>query len=278
MQENAFETIKKIDESGKEYWSSRELAKVLEYPDYRKFLNVIDRAKIACDNSGEVIHNHFVHTDEMVPIGSGAERPLDTIYLSRYACYLIVQNSDPTKVVVAKGQTYFAIQTRRQEKTDTLIEDNKRVFLREEMKKHNTSLMQTASGAGVESFAIFQNSGYKGLYGGLTMQDIHAKKKLTKSQKILDHMNSEELAANLFRATQTEAKIKRENIRGQGNANLAPYDVGQKVRNTIANLGGTMPEKLPAPDAIGKAQMRIKKSKQKKKIGEGKGKLEKSKD
>lgn len=266
MKENIFETIKKLDNNGKEYWSSRELSEILEYSDYRKFLGVIEKAKVACENSGEVIHNHFVHTDEMVSIGSGAERPVDTIYLSRYACYLIVQNSDPTKVVVAKGQTYFAIQTRRQEKTDGLIEDNNRVFLRGEMKKHNTSLMQTASTAGVESFAIFQNSGYKGLYGGLTMQDIHLKKKLKKSQKILDHMNSEELAANLFRATQTEAKIKRENIKGEGNANLAHFNVGQKVRNTIANLGGTMPEELPIPDAINEAQTRIKGSKKIKKL------------
>ena len=259
MKDNIFESIKRIDNNSREYWSSRDFAKVLEYLDYRKFLNVIDKAKIACENSGEVIHNHFVHKDEMVQIGSGAERPIDTIYLSRYACYLIVQNSDPTKVVVAKGQTYFTIQTRRQEKTDNLIEDNKRVFLREEMKKHNSSLAQTASIAGVESYAIFQNFGYKGLYGGLTMQDIHTKKKLKKSQKILDHMNSEELAANLFRATQAEAKIKRESIKGQSNANLAHYEVGQKVRNTIANLGGTMPEELPTPDAILKAQTRIKK-------------------
>lgn len=273
MRENTFETLKRIDDNGKEYWSSRELAKVLEYIDYRKFLNVVDKAKIACENSGEVIHNHFVHIDEMVVIGSGAERPVGNVYLSRYACYLIVQNSDPTKVVVAKGQTYFAIQTRRQEKTDNLIEDHSRVFLREEMKKHNTSLMHTASMAGVESFAIFQNSGYKGLYGGLTMQDIHNKKGLKKSQKILDHMNSEELAANLFRATQTDAKIKRESIKGQGNANLAHYEVGQKVRNTITSLGGTMPEELSAPDAIVKAQNRIKKSKQVNKIENKKGKL-----
>ena len=196
----------------------------------------------------------------MVAIGSGAERSVDAVYLSRYACYLIVQNSDPKKVVVAKGQTYFAIQTRRQENIDNLIEDNKRVFLREEMKKHNTSLMRTASTAGVESYAIFQNSGYKGLYGGLTMQDIHERKKLKKTQKILDHMNSEELAANLFRATQTEAKIKRDNIKGQSDANLAHFNVGQKVRNTIASLGGTMPEKLPTSDAIRKAQTRIKNS------------------
>lgn len=266
MRENIFETTKRLDNEGKEYWSSRELSEILEYVDYRKFLGVIDKAKVACENSGEVIHNHFVHTDEMVPIGSGAERLVDTIYLSRYACYLIVQNSDPTKIVVAKGQTYFAIQTRRQETNDSLVEDNKRVFLREEMKKHNTSLMQTASTAGVESYAIFQNSGYKGLYGGLTMQDIHTKKKLKKTQRILDHMNSEELAANLFRATQTEAKIKRENIRGQSEANLAHYNVGQKVRNTITSLGGTMPEELPTPDAIAKAQGRIKLSNKKKKL------------
>lgn len=272
MKENTFETIKRIDDNGKEYWSSRDLAKVLEYTDYRNFLTAVNKAKLACENSGEVIHNHFVDANEMVQIGSGAEKPLETIYLSRYACYLVVQNSDPTKVVVAKGQTYFAIQTRRQEKTDGLIEDHNRVFLREEMKKHNTSLMHTASEAGVESFAIFQNAGYKGLYGGRTMQDIHTKKKLTKSQKILDHMNSEELAANLFRATQTDAKIKRDNIKGQGNASLAHYEVGQKVRNTIANLGGTMPEELPTPDAIGKAQTRIKKSKDIKLLG---GKKEK---
>ena len=259
MKENRFETINKIDNNGAEYWSSRELANELDYTDYRNFLNVVNKARIACENSGEVIHNHFVDANEMVPIGSGAEKPVDTIYLSRYACYLIVQNSDPTKIIIAKGQTYFAIQTRRQENTDNRVEDSKRVFLREEMKKHNTSLIHTASIAGVESYAIFQNAGYKGLYGGLTMQNIHDRKKLTKNQKILDHMNSEELAANLFRATQTDAKIKRENIKGQGNANLAHFEVGQKVRNTIANLGGTMPENLPAMDSVGKAKTRLKK-------------------
>ena len=261
MKENTFETIKRFDDNGSEYWSSRELAKAFEYVDYRNFLTAVNKAKKACENSGGVIHNHFVDTNEMVQIGSGAEKPLETVYLSRYACYLIVQNSDPTKVVVAKGQTYFASQTRRQERTDTLSEDHNRVFLREEMKKHNTSLLHTASEAGVESFAIFQNAGYKGLYGGLTMQDIHSRKNLKKSQKILDHMGSEELAANLFRATQTEAKIKRENIKGQGNASLAHLEVGQKVRNTIASLGGSMPEELPTPDAIGRAQTRIKKLK-----------------
>ena len=264
MKENQFETIKRMDNNGAEFWSSRDLAKTLEYVDYRKFLGVIGRAKRACENSGEVIHNHFVHTDEMVEIGSGAERKLETIFLSRYACYLIVQNSDPTKVVVAKGQTYFAIQTHRQETTDNLMEDNKRVFLREEIKKHNTSLIKTAKVAGVQNYAIFQNAGYKGLYGGLTMQDIHKRKRLSKSQQILDHMNSEELAANLFRATQTDAKIRRENIKGESNANFAHFEVGQKVRNTIANIGGTMPENLPVVDGVGKAKTRIKKFERKK--------------
>lgn len=264
MKENQFEKIKRIDANGAEYWSSRDLARELEYSDYRNFLAIVNKAKVACENSGEVIHNHFVETDEMVQIGSGAERSIDTIYLSRYACYLIVQNSDPTKVTVAKGQTYFAIQTRRQEISDNLVEDNKRVFLREEMKKHNTSLMHTASSAGVENYAIFQNAGYKGLYGGLTMQDVHKRKGLKKTQKILDHMNSEELAANLFRATQTDAKIKRENIKGQGNASLAHFEVGQKVRNTIQTLGGTMPENLPVVDNIARAKTRIKKKSNKK--------------
>lgn len=271
MTQNEFEIIKQRADNGTEYWSSRDLARVLEYTDYRNFIGVIEKAKVACQNSGEVIHNHFVEVTDMVKIGSGAEKPVETVYLSRYACYLIVQNSDPTKVVVAKGQTYFAIQTRRQEKTDSLIEDNKRVFLRKEMKEHNKNLMQAASMAGVESYAIFQNAGYKGLYGGLTMQDIHNRKKLNNAQHILDHMGSEELAANLFRATQTDAKIRRENIKGQSSANLAHYEVGQKVRNTISSLGGTMPENLPTPDAITKAQTRIKKASKVRKLKNGNG-------
>ena len=259
MSENQFEKIKRYDENGAEYWSSRDLAKVLEYVDYRNFIAVIEKAKRACENSGVVIHNHFVEANEMVKLGFGAEKAVETINLSRYACYLIVQNSDPTKVVIAKGQTYFAIQTRRQEKTDGLIEDSSRVLLREEIKKHNTSLTKTATLAGVNDYAIFQNAGYKGLYGGLTVKEIHARKKLKQTEKILDHMNSEELAANLFRATQTEAKIKRDGVRGQLNANFAHYEVGQKVRNTIKSLGGTMPEELPPADSITKAKSRLEK-------------------
>lgn len=259
MGANIFEKIKRINKYQSEYWSARELSRVLEYIDYRNFLLVINKAKEACRNSGEVIHNHFVDTNDMVRIGSGAERAIDTVYLSRYACYLIIQNSDPSKEVVAMGQTYFAIQTRRQEKTDQRIEDSKRLHLRAEIKNHNTSLAEAAENAGVKNYGKFQNYGYKGLYGGLDANEIHKNKGLKKSQKILDHMGSEELAANLFRATQADAKLRREKIHGEMSANLTHYAVGQKVRKTIEELGGTMPEELPPADGICKAKTRIKK-------------------
>lgn len=259
MDNSIFEKIKRINENQLEYWSSRDLAKVLEYIDYRNFLLVIDNAKEACKNSSEVIHNHFVDANEMVSIGSGAERMIDTMYLSRYACYLIIQNADPAKEVVALGQTYFAVQTRRQEEADQLIEDKARLNLRDEIKKHNISLAEAAENAGVENHGKFQNYGYKGLYDGLDVSGIHKKKGLKKSQKILDHMGSEELAANLFRATQADAKLRREKIQGEMNANLTHYGVGQKVRKTIEELGGTMPENLPVADGICKVKIRIKK-------------------
>lgn len=259
MQLNIFEQIKRVNEYKSEFWSARDLAKVLDYSEYRHFLPVVDKAKESCKNSRQDIHNHFEDVLDMVVIGSGAKREVETIYLSRYACYLIIQNSDPTKKVVALGQTYFAIQTRRQEETDLLVEDHKRVMLRDEIKKHNTSLLEAAGEAGVRNFGKFQNYGYMGLYGGMDVSEIHKKKNLKKSHKILDHMGSEELAANLFRATQADAKLRRENIKGEDNANLMHYSVGQTVRKTIEELGGTMPEELPTPDGIGKAKIRIKK-------------------
>lgn len=263
MKENKFETIKRIDENGKEFWSVRELAKVLEYADYRNFLSVIEKAKISCENSGEVIHNHFVEANDMVKIGSGAKKEVETIFLSRYACYLIIQNSDPTKVVVALGQTYFAIQTIKQRISENLIEDTNRVHFRKEMTEHGKILTETAKKAGVKNYGKFQNKGYEGLYGGLNSIDIHKKKGLKKSQKILDHMGSEELGANIFRATQANAKIKRENIVGEDNAVTAHFSVGQKVRRAIDDLGGTMPEDLPVVDGINKAKTRIKKEEKK---------------
>lgn len=259
MANNIFEEIKRVNESGEERWSARDLYKALDYTDYRNFLNVIEKAKEACKNSSQVIHNHFVEANEMVKIGSGAEKPVDTLILTRYACYLIIQNSDPSKEIVALGQTYFAIQTRRQEETDMMIEDHKRVSLRGEISEHNASLAKSAASVGVKNYGKFQNYGYKGLYGGLDATGIHKNKKLKKSQKILDHMGSEEMAANLFRATQTDAKLRRESIRGEMNASAAHFYVGQKVRKTIAELGGTMPEALPVADGIRKSQSRINK-------------------
>lgn len=254
-----FENIKKIDENGVEYWSSRDLAKILEYADYRNFITVINKAKEACLNSGNEVLDHFGDITEMVIIGSGAQRPIDTIKLTRYACYLTVQNADPNKTIVAQAQTYFAIQTRiaevqqMEEYNRLSTEEEKRLFLREEMAKHNSQLADAAKDAGViesRDYAIFQNYGYKGLYGGLGAQEIHERKGLKKSQKILDHMGSTELAANLFRATQTEEKLRRENIKGKIKANQTHYEVGKKVRQTIKELGGTMPEDLPVADSI----------------------------
>ncbi|MBR2261420.1 MAG: DNA damage-inducible protein D [Paludibacteraceae bacterium] len=254
-----FESIKKTDENGNEYWTSRSLWKVLEYTEYRHFLPVIDKAKLACENSGQKIEDHFEDILEMIVIGKGGERQADSVKLSRYACYLIVQNADPSKPIVAQGQTYFAIQTRiaeiqqMKEYQELSSEEEKRLFLRTELQTHNSILASAAKDAGVidsKDYAIFQNWGYKGLYGGMNAKDIHAKKGLKKSQKILDHMGSTELAANLFRATQTEEKLRRENIKGKLKANKTHYEVGTKVRQTIKELGGTMPEDLPTAESI----------------------------
>jgi DNA-damage-inducible protein D len=252
-----FEGIRRTNEQGNDYWQARQLAKVLDYSEYRHFLPVLDRAREACLNSGQPVADHFEDVLEMVEIGSGARRELPDVRLSRYACYLIVQNADPSKPVIANGQTYFAIQTRRQELADDqqfaqLSEDEKRLAIRNELAAHNKYLAAAAKDAGVESsldYAIFQDHGYRGLYGGLGAKDIHTRKGLKKSQKILDHMGSTELAANLFRATQAEEKLRRDQVQGKREANQTHYEVGRKVRQTIADLGGTMPEQLPKPEA-----------------------------
>lgn len=257
--QRVFEQLKKVDEYGNEYWSARDLAKTLEYSEYRHFLPVIARAKEACVKSGQNIADHFEDILEMIPLAKGAQREVESVKLSRYASYLIVQNADPNKEIVAQGQTYFAVQTRIQEikqmdEYNSLSnEDERRLFLRNELAKHNTQLAAAAKDAGVIKpldYAIFQNHGYMGLYGGLDAKGIHAKKGLKKSQQILDHMGSTELAANLFRATQTEEKLRRENIKGKSNANKAHFEVGKKVRKTIQELGGTMPENLPTAESV----------------------------
>ena len=260
-----FERIKRTNDAGMEFWSSRDFAKVLDYGDYRNFEGVIEKAKLSCFNSGHRLDDHFVDVTEMVIIGSGAERPVKIVLLSRYACYLAIQNADPKKEIVAQGQTYFAIQTRRQELGDERIEEERRLLLREEMRRHNVQLADAARGAGVVEpidYAIFQNHGYMGLYGGLKMEDIHRSKRLKKSQKILDHMGSTELAANLFRATQAEEKLRRDKVQGKDAANRTHHEVGAKVRRTIRELGGTMPENLPVADSIKKIE-----TKERKRIG-----------
>lgn len=252
--EATFENIKHINEYGQEFWYARELARVLEYKDFRNFEQIIFKAMDACQNSGFDIADHFGDVTEMVEIGSKAQRGFPSYMLSRYACYLIVMNGDPRKQIIAVGQTYFAVKTRQQELVDNydqLTEDQKRLAIRDEIKRHNKSLAEAAQMAGVETsldYATFQNYGYMGLYGGLTAQGIKQRKGLKKSQDILDHMGSTELAANLFRATQTDEKLRRENVQGKQAANLTHYEVGAKVRQTIADLGGTMPEDLPTPE------------------------------
>ena len=248
-----FENIKHVDENGNEFWFARELQKALEYTEYGKFLPVIEKAIEACRKTGFDEGNHFAHVSEMVRIGSGAERKMDSYKLSRYACYLIVMNGDPRKEVIALGQTYFAVKTRQKEISDEvaqLSEDEKRLAIRDEVTIRNKFLASSAKAAGVETpvdYAVFQNRGYQGLYNGLGMKDIHKRKGLKKNEQILDHMGATELAANLFRITQTDDKLRRENIKGKDLANETHFAVGKKVRQTIAELGGTMPKDLPTP-------------------------------
>jgi DNA-damage-inducible protein D len=257
-----FERIRRTNDSGIEFWSSREFAEVLDYGDYRNFEAVIEKARLACFNGGHRIEDHFVDVTDMIGIGKGGQRPVKTVLLSRYACYLAIQNADPKKKIVAQGQTYFAIQTRRQELADEGTEESKRLLLREEIRRHNSQLADAAKHAGVVEpldYAIFQNHGYMGLYGGLRQEDIHKRKGLKKSQKILDHMGSTELAANLFRATQAEEKLRRDRVKGKEAANRTHREVGAKVRKTIKELGGTMPEDLPTADSVKKLEAKQRK-------------------
>ena len=255
-----FEKLKRINEYQSSFWSARDLAKTLGYSEYRHFIPAIERAKEACKKSGQTVEDHFENVLEKITLGKTASRKIEDVRLSRYACYLVMQNADPSKEIVALGQTYFAIQTRRQEIQDQKMEDQKRVELRGEITAHNKHLAQTASRAGVQNYGVFTNYGYMGLYGGLNTQQIHERKRLKPSQKILDHMGSEELAANLFRATQADAKLRRENVQGEARANQTHFEVGRKVRQTIKELEGAMPENLPTPDAVNKARVRLKRT------------------
>jgi DNA-damage-inducible protein D len=276
---NTFERIKRLNPEGHESWSARDLARVLEYLNFRNFQPVIEKAKEACAKSGHAVADHFAEMRNMVGIGSGAQREVEDWALSRYACYLVIQNADPGKPLVALGQSYFAVQTRRQElaEDEALKEERKRLLLRQEMTKHNKHLAGAAKQAGViqpVDYAIFMDHGYRGLYGGLGMRDIRERKRLKPQEHVLDHMGSTELAANLFRATQTEEKLRRENVRDKDHANRIHNEVGRKVRKTIHELGGTMPENLPVAESIRKVESREKKrlkAGQKKVAGEQSG-------
>jgi DNA-damage-inducible protein D len=251
-----FDGIRHEDEDGKEYWSARELGKLLGYGEYRKFKNAIEKAEEACKNSDQAVADHFVHVGGMIEVGKGARRKVQNVHLTRYACYLLVENADPSKPIVALGQAYFAVQTRRQEINDELAlanlpEDQKRLIFRSLMSTYNVRLAEAAKQAGViepRDFATFQDHGYMGLYAGMRENDIHARKRLQPEEKILDYMVSEELAANMFRATQANAKLQRDQAGTKEQANIIHYRVGQEVREAIKRLGGTMPEDLPTPE------------------------------
>jgi DNA-damage-inducible protein D len=265
---SAFEDASQIDDDGNEFWFARDLQKLLGYAKWDNFLTVVQRAREACEASRHSTSDHFAGVGKMIRLGKGAEREIDDIVLTRYASYLVAQNGDARKREIAFAQTYFAIQTRRQEIADQeassytpLSEDERRCLLRDEIKEHNKNLASAAKQAGVRDgadFAIFQTYGYKGLYGGLDVPGIRRRKNLRPNQQILDHMGSTELAANLFRATQTEEKLRRDSIRGKGAANRTHFDVGAKVRQTIRELGGDMPETLPAAEDIKKVGRRLK--------------------
>lgn len=266
----SFEVASQIDEDNEvEFWFARDLQELLGYQRWDTFMEVLAKAQIACSQSGQPLDDHFSEVRKMVAIGSNAAREILDFRLSRYACYLVAQNGDSRKKQIAFAQTYFAIQARRSEIRDReeqdyvpLSEDQKRVLLRDEIKEHNRHLASAAKGAGVVKpidFAIFQTHGYKGLYGGLDRQGIQRRKGLSAKQQILDHMGSAELAANLFRATQTEEKLRKDKIRGKDAANSTHFEVGRKVRQAIREIGGTMPEELPSAEDVSKIARRLKK-------------------
>ena len=250
--EKMFENIKHIDENGNEYWSARELQNVLQYKEWRKFEGVINKAKKACENSNIKVFEQFVGSDKLSKRANNTVVKIGDYKLSRYACYLVAQNGDSRKEVIALAQTYFAIQTRKQELSkkeySELTEDEKRIYRRNQAKSGNYNLNKTAVKSGVKDLARFHNAGYKGLYNGETANDIFKRKKLRYREDILDNMGSEELADNIFRIAQTDAKLKRDSVDNEYTANSIHYEVGKEIRDSIKRMGGTMPEDLPTPN------------------------------
>jgi DNA-damage-inducible protein D len=250
----ALEAKKKVADNGAEMWSARDLQQILNYETWRRFREVIERAKIASDNSGQFSSNHFVESDEMVEIGSGAKREVENVILSRYACYLVAMNGDASKPEVATAQSYFAVQTYKQETQELLTDEERRLLLRDRVKDANKKLSGAAKDAGVRSqmFGVFHDAGYKGLYGNRGLQAIKKKKGIGEKEDLLDRIGRAELAANEFRITQTEEKLRKEQIKGEDKAINTHYQVGVKVRQTIKDIGGTMPEELPTEPSIKK--------------------------
>ncbi len=262
-----FEAIRHTSPDGGEYWRARELAETLGYARWRNFETAVKSAMIACESSGQAVSDHMAEVRQMVALGSGSQRAVQDYHLSRYACYLIVQNADPSKPIVALGQTYFAIQTRRQELQDSRLlaemsEAQRRIFTRDQLAEHNKALAAYAQAAGVDSeaFARFQDHGYMGLYAGERARDIAKRKQLPRGAAILDWMNSHELAANLFRAAMTEDQLELQEVETAHQANQIHFKMGQAVRGFIQAQGGTMPECQPTPEhsirALRKAEMR----------------------
>lgn len=252
-----FESIKKIDEYGIEYWDARELMPILGYTKWQNSEVVVKKAMQACINTDQFVENHFTDASKMVLIGSNTTRDIKNWHLDRYACYLIAQNGDPRKSKIAEAQTYFAIQTRRQEIFEQMTQDQKRLYVRNEVIIENKKLFSTAKRAGVTNFGSFNDAGYRGLYN-MPLSAIEKKKKIKKGE-LLDRAGTTELAANLFRITQADEKIRQENIRGQERASTTHFEVGRKVRKAIKSIGGTMPEKLPTETHIRKLKIRLQK-------------------
>lgn len=249
--EKNFEDIKHIDENGVEFWYARELMEMLEYSKWGNFIKVIDKAKKSCENSNNTIFEHFADVGKTIKMPKNAEKTIDDMKLTRYACYLIAQNGDSRKKQVALAQTYFAVQTRKQEITrqeyEQLSEDEKRLYTRQNVKDKNKYLFDTAKLVGVKNYGKFNNYGYRGLYNGETAKDIANRKGISEKEDILDYMSSTELAANLFRITQTDEVLKNKNVDNENEACITHHKVGQAVRQTIKRIGGTMPEDLPTP-------------------------------
>ena len=249
--EKNFENIKHIDENGIEFWYARELMEMLEYSKWGNFIKVIDKAKKSCENSNNIVFEHFADVGKTIKMPKNAKKTIDDMKLTRYACYLIAQNGDSRKMAIALAQTYFAVQTRKQEITrqeyENLSEDDKRLYTRQNVKDKNKYLFDTAKLAGVKNYGKFNNYGYRGLYNGETAKDIANRKGISEKEDILDYMSSTELAANLFRITQTDEVLKNKNINNEDDACITHHKVGQAVRQTIRKIGGTMPEDLPTP-------------------------------